>query len=88
MRTSAADETGFEVIIDTNIPLPKSKRGGGSIRKWPFDEMEIGESFAVPTEVLFKRARSAASLYKKKVGSGWNYAARAQGAGGRIWRTR
>ena len=41
--------------IESNIPLPPDKRGGAGktrqpYRSYPFEDMEIGDSFHVPTE--------------------------------------
>lgn len=36
------------MIIEKNIPLPEHKPGAGKPNKYPFAEMEIGDSFAVP----------------------------------------
>jgi hypothetical protein len=51
--------------IDKNIPLPK---------RFPFDRMEVGDSFAVPPDVK----RSTISVAAKRFGveSGWKFTVR------------
>jgi hypothetical protein len=34
--------------IDKNIPIPKGIHGGGPPCKYPFDDMEVGDSFLIP----------------------------------------
>jgi len=38
------------VPIDRDIPIPVPR--GGSVCKWPFDKLEIGDSFIVPNSVI------------------------------------
>ncbi len=46
------------VKIDKGVPLPDNTRWG---HRWPFHEMEVGDSFAVPLDTPeAKRVRSAA----------------------------
>lgn len=68
--------------IDKNIPLPPHT---GHICKYPFREMEVGDSFFLPREDVGKRGRPLFSkhgqqinikLTVRKVKDGW-----------RIWRT-
>lgn len=34
--------------IEKGIEIPECKHGGGKNRKYPFDEMDVGDSFFVP----------------------------------------
>lgn len=57
--TAAAPQTEF-VIED--VPLPNITRGGTSASKYPFDTLEIGQSFFVPaTEDMPNPGKSLAS---------------------------
>lgn len=59
--------------IEDNIPLPTVKRGGGKgVEKYPFDKLEIGQSFHVPAtedrpnpgKTLASTVSSAKNRYK------------------------
>jgi hypothetical protein len=34
--------------IEKGVPLPPQERGRGAISKYPFAEMEVGDSFSLP----------------------------------------
>lgn len=56
-----------EIKIEKNVPFFKTKRE----KKYPFDEMDIGDSFLFkPKDELIEKGRSyilmAANYYKKK----------------------
>ncbi len=36
--------------IDKNIPLPTHKKGAGKPNKYPFADMEVGDSFAIAVD--------------------------------------
>lgn len=67
--------------VEKDIPLPKTRQ---KLKKYPWDSMEIGDSFLVPkTEGKNARASAYASGFK----SGRKYASRLQKDGTtRIWR--
>jgi hypothetical protein len=71
--------------IDDNVSLPPQRTGGCS--KYPFDKMEIGQSFALPVSTGL-RAREAAVVYGKR--HGMKFTSRTLTEGGekvvRIWR--
>lgn len=50
--------------VEQNVPVPKGERRG-SARVFPFDTLEIGESFTVPLEQE-RSVRSAASVGNRK----------------------
>lgn len=45
--------------VDSNIPLPK---------KWPFENMNVGDSFAIPENVKRQAVSVAAMRYGRKHG--------------------
>lgn len=46
--------------IEKGIPIP----GANPQRVWPFDKLEVGDSFLIP-EKMERRARNAASAYQR-----------------------
>lgn len=73
--------TGFK--IEKNVPLT-SARGGSA--KYPFSEMEVGDSFHIPSPEFPRLVNSAAYHFGKK--RGWKFAFRKQEDGTyRCWRT-
>lgn len=77
--------------IEKNIPIPSKKGGRGS--KYPFHEMEVGDSFLYPCEranttQYMRRLLSAANSYTRgKTNRGTAFTARVVDGGIRIWRT-
>jgi len=65
------------IKIDKNAPLPAPRV------KWPFHEMEVGDSFLIPAGQE-KACRSSAWTYGKK--HGMKFAVRTEKKGVRIWR--
>ncbi len=70
--------------IDSNIE-PSPLIGRGKNPRWPFDEMEIGDSVAVTSAKDLKAIRNAAYLYRLKH-EGFDYGSVKEGEGGRLWR--
>ena len=67
--------------IDKDIPVPKSTRA----RKWPFIEMDIGDSvFFAEEQVNGKAYRAAMSVGRRQHRK---YVARREDQGLRIWRS-
>ena len=71
----------MEIKIEKGIPIPAGQQGAP--RKYPFDEMEIGDSFLVAEEKI-RSVRALASLAKKK--NGMKVATRKVDGGFRVWR--
>lgn len=75
------------VPIDKNIPVPVNDGLGAKQRKYPFAEMEIGDSFFIPSTGYHDRLRKARSLnaqfrrFKPK-----RFALRSVDDGVRVWR--
>ena len=69
--------------IEKGVPIPKSKPGGRK-RKYPFWDMEVGES------VMIKGATAksiSGSLARAKRATGWKFTTRTVARGVRVWRT-
>lgn len=72
--------------IDKNVPMPKAK----AKLKYPFNEMQVGDSFEVPcTEEERKslqiKLASSSGMYGRKHGA--KFTTRQSDNGIRIWRT-
>ena len=69
------------IIIEKNIPISND----GRLCKYPFDQMEVGDSFFVPKDEA-EKARSSAWKYAKR--KGMRFETRKEKDGARIWRTK
>jgi hypothetical protein len=69
--------------IETNVPIPAVPHGGGSKPIYPFAEMSVGDSFAVPdkTRAMFSGTVAAAKKRTKFV-----FVSRDIDGGVRVWR--
>ena len=75
------------VEIEKNIDMPGIV-GRGKVPRYPFDDMAIGDSFAVDDEKGLKAARNAAYLFRKK-NPDWDYGSvKYKDGSGRLWRTK
>tara|TARA_R110000822_G_scaffold34070_6_gene96971 strand:- start:3005 stop:3316 length:312 start_codon:yes stop_codon:yes gene_type:complete len=84
------------IVVEQGIPIPKDgqgrKRNDWAKPKFPFDEMEVGDSFAVrpqeeqPLIVLQNTCSGAAHLYGKKQVPEKKFTTRQRGTHVRIWR--
>ncbi len=72
--------------IEQNIPMPR-RTGGPSGVKYPFREMQIGDSFLVATTDERGRAKAAIYYYTHSPdGKGRRFSSRKVSGGYRIWR--
>ena len=59
-------------------------------RKYPFQQMKVGDSFFIETKGIdeaYKAAASAVSMFKKRNQPRWRFAVRRVPGGVRVWRT-
>jgi hypothetical protein len=70
--------------IERGVPLPGPPNG--VLRRYPFAEMEPGDSFTVPADRLLS-ARAAASRFKAKYPKR-GFVSRIEGERARIWRVK
>lgn len=69
--------------IDRNIPIPAEARGRPN--RYPFNQMNVGDSFAFPADIKTATAHAAARHHSR---AGMRFIARKQPGGGyRCWRT-
>lgn len=71
----------IEFRIEKGIDLPKFS--GDQSRRYPFPDMEVGDSFAIPPEQAI-RIRTAANNWGKL--NGRKFSTRKHGGGYRVWR--
>ncbi len=73
------------IVVENGIEMPSTIRKGRP-KIYPFDEMEVGQSFSCADLIQLKKARNAAYNYKRQR-QGWDYAATKYSDGtGRLWR--
>jgi hypothetical protein len=58
-----------EIKIDADVPVP-TKRGGGRIAKYPFNRLELHESFFIP-KMKSSAMDGTLSYWRKKLG--WKF---------------
>lgn len=78
----------MNITIETNIPLPQ--RVGGRLKgsKYPFAQMQPGDSFLVPSDVKPSTLRAAVSAFSKKAEAPVKkFAIRVVDNGVRVWCT-
>ena len=81
----------MKIQIEKGIPLINSK---GNNFGYPFDEMEVGDSFALKVKegedaaFLLRRVSSAKSYYQSKFNPTRKYIARNMKTEIRVWRTK
>lgn len=66
--------------IEKSIPMPSQDNW----KKYPLEEMDIGDSISISGLAEFLSARGAAYMYGKR--NGLKFSTRQDGDGGRIWR--
>lgn len=68
--------------LEKNIPLP----GGVDPReRYPFPDMDVGDSYLVVDATMIKNLRSAAYMYSRRH-PGTRFTCRRYGEGWRLWR--
>lgn len=68
--------------INKGIPLP-IKGGTGSRSKWPWHEMEIGDSFLMTNRSIIRAGSMACKAHDRL---GFKYSCRTEGSSVRVWR--
>ncbi len=74
--------------VEQQVPIPPCTRGGRSRQsRFPFAQMQPGDSFLVPREeTTAKRLATNAACYAKKWTKGWKFCVRTLPEGIRCWR--
>ena len=74
----------YKIEADIPIPVAVKKGGAGRKPKYPFAELQVGESFLVPGKTTDKFGATV-TLARKRTGR--NFTTRNVEGGVRIWRT-
>lgn len=69
------------IQIESNIPIPPAHVSRGPM--YPFNDMQVADSFAVPRSEA-KKIRTSASQFARR--KGWKFASRVIGDQIRVWR--
>jgi hypothetical protein len=81
------------IKIDKDIPIPEKTRYAGRTRKYPFNIMQVGDSFLTPYNegeapiLLHKRLSAAWYKYAQKHGD-VAFIGKQEATGVRVWRTK
>lgn len=74
-----------DLKIEKGVPPPTSGSGRRKLQTWPFDKMEVGDSFLIPSgDPRRKLVGCAKSVYGKRTGTTFTQKAGADGV--RVWR--
>jgi len=68
-------------VVEKNVPQPARKTSAG-VSKYPFDKMDVGDSFLFVGPIT--RIRSATAISGRRHGR--RYSVRAEGNVARVWR--
>lgn len=71
----------MDYVIEKNVPMPVSRQGK---KRWPFDNMEVGDSFGFEPENQ-KKVAGAASAHGRAYGK--KFSVQQTESGPRCWRT-
>ena len=69
-----------EIGIEVGVPAPKMR----VVYAYPYEDMEVGDSFCVP---LSARAKVLNANYRAGKRLGWVFTAKTEGDTVRVWRT-
>jgi len=75
-----------QIKIEKNVPMPKRKLGNPRTSRYPWDTMEVGDSFVFPNKV--KRTTAMSLSYRTGKITGKRFAIRSVNEGIRVWRLR
>lgn len=75
----------MRIEISTDFPIPVAPAKGGKPPLYPFADLPVGGSFALPW-AFASRIGDAAKQWKRRH-PGWNYCTRKEGDQIRVWRT-
>ena len=73
------DMMNAEIHLEAGVPLPPPRVE----YKYPFGEMDVGDSFVVPL-VAYRKVMNAKARASKRLG--WRFQARTEGENLRVWR--
>lgn len=71
------------IVVEKNVPMPPPPRNH---RKYPWDEMEVGDSFFIKGSTSGKLSTAAWAAAKTR--PGWKFITRKVEGGAAIWRVK
>lgn len=75
-------------VLETGIEIPKrTVPGRRTGSKYPFAQMEVGQSFLMSADVKAQTIRSAIGAFSKRYSDAGKFAVRNTDQGLRVWRT-
>jgi hypothetical protein len=69
-----------EIVLESGVSMPKQR----TVYAYPYEDMEVGDSFVVPLDA---RAKVLNANYRAGKRLGRYFAARTEGDHVRVWRT-
>jgi hypothetical protein len=75
----------MEILIEDGVPVTPAKLGSPPLYRWPFEKMQVGQSFALPEEHA-TAIRSAVSRYAARTQT--KFVTRIENGTIRCWRTK
>ena len=69
-----------EIVMESGVEMPKPR----VVYAYPYEEMDVGDSFCVPLEA---RAKVLNANYRAGKRLGWVFTAKTEGEQVRVWRT-
>ena len=69
-----------EIVLESGVQMPKPR----VVFAYPYEDMEVGDSFVVPLEA---RAKVLNANYRAGKRLGWVFTAKTEGDTVRVWRT-
>lgn len=81
----------MSIAIESGVKIPEFVDGRGRKEKYPFSELEVGDSFFVPdstfeSETALKRLRSTVSSANSRFKGERKFIVRGEDDGARVWR--
>lgn len=77
----------YQYSVDKGVPLPNPRVRGGKLIKYPWDELQVGDSFFVPTGSVKNIQVMRSNCHQRSQRSKHRYIVREVTGGYRIWRT-
>ena len=77
------NETNFK--IEKGVPIPPRRQSGGAPMKYPWKDLQIGDSFFVPKQTVHPFSGQANTTGKR---FNMKFTLRAENGGVRVWRVK
>lgn len=54
------------IAIEKNVPITRATQSGPGAERYPWNDMEVGDSFPVPNDVKINSFRRLATMHRDK----------------------